>query len=119
MSESTIDPAMLRAMLREERRMKSWTSEQYPLETLDKAPTEDKIDISNEYGLWVGGEEIIWDGDEPIRPIESWRELAPEERLLLYIEILDMIPEEQLTEEVREAISEAITETERKLCEPR
>ena len=119
MSESTIDAAVLRAMLREERRMNDWTLPD-PQETLvDKIPIEDKIEISNEYGLWVDGEEIIWDEDEPIRPIEPWRELAPEERLLLYINILDMIPEEQMTDEIREAISESIAETERSLCERR
>ena len=119
MSESTIDAAVLSAMLREERKMNDWTLPD-PRETLiDKIPTEDKIEISNEYGLWVGGEEIIWDEDEPIRPIENWREMAPEERLLLYMHILDMVPEAQLTDEVREAISEAIAETERLLCEPR
>jgi len=91
--------------------MKDWTIEQYPLETLEKIPTEDKIDISYEYGLWDDG--------EPIHPIENWRELAPEERLLLNVEILDMVPEEQLTDEIRDAISEAIAETERRLCEPR
>ncbi len=99
--------------------MKHWTAEQHPLETLDKISTEDKIEISYEQGLWIDGSLISWDEDEPIRPIEPWRELAPEERLLLNIEILDTIPEEQLTEEVRDAISEAIAETERMLCEPR
>ncbi len=109
--EAQAELAVARAILREERRMKSWTSEQYPQETLDKVPTEDKIDISDEYNLWEDGEVLY--------PVEPWRELASEERLLLYIEIIDMVPEEQLTDEVREAISEAIFETERRLCEPR
>ena len=109
--EAQAEAVVLRAWLREERRMKHWTSDQYPLETLDKIPTEDKIDISYEYNLWKEGEDL--------GPIEPWRELAPEERLLLYMEILSMVPDEQLTDEVREAISEAITETERSLCEPR
>ena len=109
MSESTIDAAVLRAMLREERRMNDWTLPD-PQETLvDKIPTEDKLIISHEDSLWYD-----IDGD----PIE-WREMAPEERLLLYIQIIDMVPEEQRTEEVRDAISEAIFETERRLCEPR
>ena len=109
MSESTIDAAVLRAMLREERRMNDWTLPD-PQETLvDKIPTEDKLLISHEDSLWYD-----IDGD----PIE-WREMAPEERLLLYIQIIDMVPEEQRTEEVRDAISEAIFETERILCEPR
>jgi hypothetical protein len=99
--------------------MNDWTLPDPQEVLVDKIPTEDKIEISYEQGLWVDGERIIWDEDEPIRPIELWRELAPEERLLLNIEILDMVPEEQLTEEVREAISEAIAETERMLCEPR
>ena len=117
--EAQAEAAVLRAMLQEERKMNDWTLPD-PQETLvDKIPLEDKIEISNEYGLWVDGEEIIWDENEPIRPIEPWRELAPEERLLLYINILDMVPEEQLTNEIREAISEAIAETERMLCEPR
>ena len=117
--EAQAELAVARAMLREERRMKHWTSEQYPLETLDKIPMEDKIIISHEEGLWVDGKQITRDDDEPIHPIELWRELAPEERLLLYIDILDMVPEEQRTDEIRDAISEAIAETERKLCEPR
>ena len=117
--EALAEAGVYRAWLREERRMKHWTSEQYPLETLDKMPTEDKIEISYEEGLWVDGELISWDEKEPIRPIEPWRELAPEERLLIAIFAVDMVPEEQQTEEVREAISEAIAETERRLCEPR
>ena len=117
--EAQAEAGVYKAWLREERRMKHWTSEQYPLETLDKMPTEDKLTISDDEGLWVDGELITWDDNEPIRPIEPWRELAPEERLLLYIQILDMVPEEQLTDEIRDAISEAIFETERRLCEPR
>ncbi len=91
--------------------MRTWTAEQYPLQTLDKIPTEDKIDISYEYDLWEEGDSLL--------PIEPWRELAAEEKLLLNMEIIDMVPEEQITEEIRDAISEAITETERRLCEPR
>jgi len=91
--------------------MTDWTLPDPEEVLVDKIPTEDKIEISYEYGLWDDG--------EPIRPIENWRELAPEERLLLNIDILDMIPEEQLTDEIRDAISEAIAETERMLCEPR
>lgn len=109
--EAQAELAVARAMLREarrEQRMKHWTSEQYPLETLDKIPTEDKLLLSYEEELW-----------EEVPPVENWRELAPEERLLLNVEILDMIPEEQRTDEVIEAISEAIAETERRLCEPR
>jgi hypothetical protein len=120
MSESTIDAAAPSAMLREERKMNQDWILPDPQEVLvDKIPTEDKIEISNKYGLWVDGEQIIWDDEEPVRPIEPWREMAPEERLLLYMQILDMVPEEQLSEEVREAIGEAIAETERLLCEPR
>ncbi len=110
--EAQAELAVAQAMLRDarkEQRMKHWTSEQYPLETLDKIPMEDKSTISHEEALWYD-----IDGD----PIE-WRELAPEERLLLCIDILDSIPEEQRTEEVMEAIGEAISETERRLCEPR
>ncbi len=107
-AELAVAQAMLRDM-RKEQRMKHWTSEQYSLETLDKVPMEDKLIISHEEALWYD-----IDGD----PIE-WRELATEERLLLYIDIIDMVPEEQLTDEVRDAISEAIDATERRLCEPR
>jgi len=107
--EAQAEAGVYKAWLREERRMKHWTSEQYPLETLDKMPTEDKLTISHEDSLWYD-----IDGD----PIE-WRELAPEERLLLKVDILNMIPEEQRTDEVMEAVSEAISETERRLCEPR
>ena len=106
--EAQAEAAVLKAWLREERRMKSWTHKQYPLESLDKIPMEDKIIISYEDELW---DEVI--------PLEPWRELAPEERLLLNIDILNMVPEEQQSEEVREAISEAIAETERRLCDPR
>ena len=91
--------------------MTDWTLPDPEEVLVDKIPTEDKIEISYEYSLLDDG--------EPIRPIENWRELAPEERLLLNIDILDMIPEEQLTDEIRDAISEAIAETERMLCEPR
>jgi len=104
--EALAEAGVYRAWLREERRMKHWTSEQYPLETLDKMSTEDKIEISDEYDLWSP-------------PAENWRELAPEERLLLTMDILDLIPEEQCTPEVQEAINEAIAETERRLCEAR
>jgi len=104
--EALAEAGVYKAWLREERRMKHWTSEQYPLETLDKMSTEDKIDISNEYDLW-----------DP--PAENWRELAPEERLLIAIFVVDLIPEEQRTPEVHEAINEAIAETERRLCEAR
>jgi hypothetical protein len=91
--------------------MDDWTLPDPEEVLVDKIPTEDKIEISYDYDLWDEG--------EPIRPIENWRELAPEERLLLNIDILNMVPEEQLTDEVREAIGEAIAETERMLCEPR
>lgn len=107
--EAQAELGVVKAMLREERRMKHWTSEQYPLETLDKIPMEDKLIISHEDSLWYD-----IDGD----PIE-WRELTSEERLFLYLDILVMIPEKQLTNEIRDAIREAIAETERTICEPR
>lgn len=88
--------------------MKHWTPEQYSLETLDKMPTEDKIILSEEEDLWYFNS-----------PREEWRELALEERLLLYMDIIAMVPEEQITQEVREAITEAIAETERILLQPR
>jgi len=80
----------------------SWKLEGEPA---DKISTEDKIILSYEEGLW----------DTP----PEWKELAPEERLLLSLDIENMIPPEQLTEEIQEAILETIKETEKRLCGPR
>jgi hypothetical protein len=86
--------------------MNDWTLPDPQEVLIDKIPMEDKLIISYEDDLW------------DIEP-QVWRELAPEERLLLNVDILEMVPEDQRSEEVIEAISEAIVETERRLCEPR
>jgi hypothetical protein len=104
--DAQAEAAVVKALLREERRMKHWTSNPEPQETLEQMSTEDKITSSYEDDLW-----------EP--PPQDWRELASEERLLLKLDILNMLPKEQQTDEVLDAIGEAIVETERRLCEPR
>jgi hypothetical protein len=69
---------------------------------------EDKLILSDEEDLWY------FDS-----PCEDWRELTPEERLLLLAQVVDSVPDVQRTDEVMDAISEAIWETERTLLQPR
>jgi len=76
--------------------------------TLDQMSTEEKIILAGEEGL----------GSLYLPELE-WRELDHVERLSLVIDVLELIPEEQRTEEVQEAISEAVSETERALNQPR
>ena len=73
---------------------------------VDKIPTEDKLILSYEEDLWE------------VPPIE-YRDLSITDKTLLALDIYDMIPPEQLSEEVQEAILEAIDETERRLYGPR
>jgi hypothetical protein len=39
--------------------IKHWAEDQYPLDNLDKIPTEDKIIMSREEQLFIPGEELI------------------------------------------------------------